>query len=138
MCGFGSTGPPSPSTANELPPEKVWPIPVDKGVLGSPQDQGTRQELASPSAGSGIRDACAYPAATEDMVAVLTRDSFVDALQDQELQLYIKQARPDDVQAALPRSLEMKAFLHTTMEREKDLDKINVILFLLSILSHIT
>lgn len=42
----------------------------------------------------------AYPTAAEDMVTVLTQDYFVDALQDRELHLYIKQAHPQDVQVA--------------------------------------
>jgi len=58
----------------------------------------------------------AYPAAAEDMVAVLTRDYFVDALQDRALQLYVKQAHPEDVQVALARALELEAFLETTGE----------------------
>jgi len=57
----------------------------------------------------------AYPAAAEDMVTVLTRDYFVDALQDRELQLYIKQAHPEDVQVALARALELEAFLRTSV-----------------------
>nr|XP_027213555.1 uncharacterized protein LOC113806594 [Penaeus vannamei] len=56
----------------------------------------------------------AYPAAAEDMVTVLTRDYFVDALQDRELQLYIEQAHPEDVQVALARALELEAFLRTS------------------------
>jgi len=57
----------------------------------------------------------AYPVAAEDMVTVLTRDYFVDALQDRELQLYVKQAHPEDVWVALARALELEAFLRTTV-----------------------
>ncbi|ROT64722.1 putative nitric oxide synthase-like [Penaeus vannamei] len=57
----------------------------------------------------------AYPAAAEDMVTVLTRDYFVDALQDRELQLYIKQVHPEGVQVALARALELEAFLCTSV-----------------------
>ena len=55
-----------------------------------------------------------YPAAAEEMVAVLARDFFVDALQDQQLQIYVKQAHPGDLQVALARALEFEAFLKTT------------------------
>ena len=55
----------------------------------------------------------AYPAAPEDMVSVLARDHFLDALQDRDLQLYVKQAHPGDVQEALARALELEAFLRT-------------------------
>ena len=56
----------------------------------------------------------AYPTAPEDMVAVLARDHFVDALQQRQLQIYIKQAHPCDLQEALARALEFEAFLRTT------------------------
>lgn len=39
----------------------------------------------------------AYPSAPEEMVIVLARDHFVDALGDQQLQIYVKQAHPEDV-----------------------------------------
>ena len=57
----------------------------------------------------------AYPAASEDMVGQLTKDQFVDALQDRELQLCIKQARPKDIHEALTSALEMEAFLCTSV-----------------------
>lgn len=56
----------------------------------------------------------AYPTAPEDMVVVLARDHFVDALQHQQLQIYVKQAHPRDLQEALARAVELEAFLHTT------------------------
>jgi len=56
----------------------------------------------------------AYPAASEEMVAVLARDHFVDALGSQQVQIYVKQAHPVDVQAALARAMEFEAFLRTT------------------------
>ena len=47
-------------------------------------------------------------------MVVLARDFFVDALQDQQLQIYVKQAHPGDLQVALARALEFEAFLQTT------------------------
>ncbi|MPC82827.1 hypothetical protein E2C01_077513 [Portunus trituberculatus] len=38
-----------------------------------------------------------YPTAQEDMVSLLARDCFVDALQDSHLQIYVKQAHPKNV-----------------------------------------
>ncbi|XP_050710062.1 uncharacterized protein LOC126994834 [Eriocheir sinensis] len=38
-----------------------------------------------------------YPAAPEEMIVVLARDFFVDALHDQQLQIYVKQAHPGDL-----------------------------------------
>lgn len=42
----------------------------------------------------------AHPMASE-MVTVLTRNSFVNALQEQQLQIYVMQAHPGDLQVAL-------------------------------------
>ncbi|MPC41189.1 hypothetical protein E2C01_034775 [Portunus trituberculatus] len=48
------------------------------------------------------------------MVTVLSRDAFVDALEDQQVQIFVKQAHPADVQQALVRAMEFEAFLYTT------------------------
>ena len=56
----------------------------------------------------------AYPAASEEMVVVLARDSFVDALQYPKMQMYVKQAHPVDLQAALAQALEYEAFTRST------------------------
>ncbi|KAG0713978.1 hypothetical protein GWK47_015006 [Chionoecetes opilio] len=42
-------------------------------------------------------------------------EHFVDALQNRELQLYIKQAHPKDVREALARALELEAFMCTSV-----------------------
>ncbi len=55
-----------------------------------------------------------YPAPPEEMIVVLARDSFIDAVDDQQLQIYVKQAHPGDLQVALARALEIEAFLKTT------------------------
>ncbi|KAG0730516.1 hypothetical protein GWK47_028093 [Chionoecetes opilio] len=49
------------------------------------------------------------------MVEELTMDHFVDALQNRELQLYIKQAHPKDVREALAGALELEAFMRTSV-----------------------
>ena len=54
-----------------------------------------------------------YPAAGEDMIVVLSRDAFIDALQDHQLQIHVKQAHPGDLQVALARAMEFEAFLKT-------------------------
>ncbi|KAK3878809.1 hypothetical protein Pcinc_016619 [Petrolisthes cinctipes] len=56
----------------------------------------------------------AYPVAPEEMVTVLAHDYFVDALQDQQLQIYMMQAQPSDVQMALAKALEFESFLRAT------------------------
>lgn len=57
----------------------------------------------------------AYPTAPEDMVGELTTEYFVDALQNRELQLYVKQAHPKDMKEALARALELEAFTRTSV-----------------------
>ncbi|MPC92690.1 hypothetical protein E2C01_087794 [Portunus trituberculatus] len=56
----------------------------------------------------------AYPGAPESMVTVLARDHFIDALGDQQLQIYVKQAHETTVQGALSKALEFEAFLRCT------------------------
>lgn len=60
----------------------------------------------------------AHPSAPEEMVIELAHESFIDALQDQQLQIYIKQAHPGDLQVAPARALEFEAFLGTTGNKE--------------------
>ncbi|MPC21898.1 hypothetical protein E2C01_014902 [Portunus trituberculatus] len=55
----------------------------------------------------------AYPMAGEDMVTVLARDVFLDALVDHQLKIYVKQAHPADMQVALARTMEFEAFMQT-------------------------
>lgn len=55
----------------------------------------------------------AYPTAGEEMVTVLARDAFLDALMDHQLQIYVRQAHPADVQVALARAMEFEAFMQT-------------------------
>ncbi|XP_045124135.1 uncharacterized protein LOC123512044 [Portunus trituberculatus] len=55
----------------------------------------------------------AYPIAIEEMVTVLARDAFLDALVDHQLQIYVRQAHPADMQVALARAMEFEAFMQT-------------------------
>jgi len=55
----------------------------------------------------------AYPMATEETIDMLAKDSFVDALNDKQLQVHVKQAGPHNVQEALARAAEFEAFLLT-------------------------
>ena len=59
----------------------------------------------------------AYPEAGEDMITILLRDQFVDAIDHQQMRIYIQQAHPKDLQEALARGLELESFLRTTRER---------------------
>ena len=53
----------------------------------------------------------AYPGAPEGTTSLLLRDQFVDALQDQQLQIYVLQAHVEDMQQALARALEFESFM---------------------------
>ncbi|KAK8386278.1 hypothetical protein O3P69_010757 [Scylla paramamosain] len=59
----------------------------------------------------------AYSEASEDMVTILLRDQFVDAIDHQQMRIYVQQAHPKDLQEALARDLELESFLRTTRER---------------------
>ncbi|XP_063875862.1 uncharacterized protein LOC135108633 [Scylla paramamosain] len=59
----------------------------------------------------------AYPEASEEMITILLRDQFVDAIDNQQLRIYVQQAHPKDLQEALAKGLEMESFLRTTRER---------------------
>ncbi|KAK8373716.1 hypothetical protein O3P69_015673 [Scylla paramamosain] len=59
----------------------------------------------------------AYPEASEEMITILLRDQFVDAIDNQQLRIYVQQAHPKDLQEALARGLEVESFLRMTWER---------------------
>ncbi|MPC83287.1 hypothetical protein E2C01_077994 [Portunus trituberculatus] len=61
----------------------------------------------------------AYPTAPKDMVAVLAIDHFVHALQQQQLQIYVKQAHARDLREALARVIEFESFLYTSGYEEE-------------------
>ncbi|KAK8386547.1 hypothetical protein O3P69_010880 [Scylla paramamosain] len=42
----------------------------------------------------------AYPEASEEMITILLRDKFVDAIDNQQLRIYVQQAHPKDLQEA--------------------------------------
>ena len=59
----------------------------------------------------------AYPEAGEDMITVLLRDQFVDAVDHPQIRIFIQQARVKNLQEALARGLEMESFMRTSSER---------------------
>ena len=59
----------------------------------------------------------AYPGASEDLLVVLLRDQFVDALEDPQLKIYVKQAHVANLQEALARALEFESFVKTSSGR---------------------
>ena len=59
----------------------------------------------------------AYPEAGEDMITVLLRDQFVDAVDHPQIKIFIRQARVKNLQEALARGLEMESLMRTSGER---------------------
>ncbi|MPC49768.1 hypothetical protein E2C01_043582 [Portunus trituberculatus] len=56
-----------------------------------------------------------YPEASE--MIILLRDQFVDAIDKQQLRIYVQQAHPKDLQEALARGLDLELFLWTMREQ---------------------
>ncbi|MPC43581.1 hypothetical protein E2C01_037231 [Portunus trituberculatus] len=81
-------------------------------LKGRTRQQGESLPQLAQAVESLVRHA--YPVAPEEMVTVLSRDAFVDTLEEQQVQIYVKQAHPADVQQALARAMEFEAFLYTT------------------------
>ena len=52
----------------------------------------------------------AYPNAAEEMITTLSRDQFVDALQDEDTKLRVRQLRPQTLQRALEVALELESY----------------------------
>lgn len=61
----------------------------------------------------------AYPRASEETAVLLLRDQFIDALEDAQLQIYVKQAHVADLQEALVRALEFESFVNTSAGRSR-------------------
>ena len=52
----------------------------------------------------------AYPEAAESMVAVLTKDQFIDALPEEDMRLRIRQSKPASLRDALGIALELESY----------------------------
>ena len=59
----------------------------------------------------------AYPGASEELAVVLLRDQFVDALEEVQLKIYVKQAHVRDLQEVLARALEFESIVRTSAGR---------------------
>lgn len=66
-----------------------------------------------------LRRSC--PAVPEELIKVLAREFFVDVLQDQQLQIFVKQEHPGDLQVALTRAMKFEALLKTAVQPRRDL-----------------
>lgn len=52
-----------------------------------------------------------YPTPAVNKIMLLARNAFTGALQDYQLQVYIKQAHPGNLEVVLVRAMEFEAFL---------------------------
>ena len=61
----------------------------------------------------------AYPDTGEDMINILAKDQFIDALSDEELRLKIRQNRPNSIREALTTALELESYYLAGKQRSK-------------------
>ena len=60
-----------------------------------------------------------YPTAPSTMLELLAKDQFIDALQDGDMRLCLRQAHPKTLREALPAALELEAFQLASQHRAK-------------------
>ena len=53
----------------------------------------------------------AYPGAAEEMITVLAKDQFIDALPEEDMRLRIRQSRPANLRQALGAALELESYV---------------------------
>ena len=53
---------------------------------------------------------CAYPDAAANMIEVLAKDQFIDALQNEDMRLRVRQSRPSTLRQTLEAALELESF----------------------------
>ena len=61
----------------------------------------------------------AYPDAAAEMVEVLAKDQFIDALPDEEFRLRLRQSKPETLQQALEQALELESIYQANKQRSK-------------------
>lgn len=61
----------------------------------------------------------AYPEAAVEMVEVLAKDQFIDALPDEDFRLRIRQSKPETLQQALEQALELESIYQANKQRSK-------------------
>ena len=61
----------------------------------------------------------AYPEAANEMIMTLAKDQFLDALQDEDMRLKIRQLRPQSLQQALELALEMESYYLAGKQRNR-------------------
>ena len=61
----------------------------------------------------------AYPDASVELQDTIARDNFIDALQDDDMRLKIRQARPKSLQSALENALELESFQMASRQRSR-------------------
>lgn len=68
----------------------------------------------------------AYPDAADDMLEIIVKDQFLDALRDDDLRLRIRQNRPTTLNEALERALELESYQVANRQRSKTVREVQL------------
>ena len=68
----------------------------------------------------------AYPDAAEDMLKVIVKDQFLDALRDEDLRLRIRQNRPASLNEALEQALELESYQMANRQRSRTVREVQM------------
>ncbi|XP_046571011.1 uncharacterized protein LOC124279245, partial [Haliotis rubra] len=60
----------------------------------------------------------AYPDAGTELVEILAKDHFIEALQESEMRLRVQQSRPRTLDEAVQLAVELEAFQHAEIQRQ--------------------
>ena len=61
----------------------------------------------------------AYPEATPTMLEVLAKDQFIDSLAEEDIQLRLRQSRPESLRQALETALELESYQLASRQRSR-------------------
>ncbi|KAG7168490.1 hypothetical protein Hamer_G002565 [Homarus americanus] len=86
-----------------------------KGAAMEVLSQLTGKERSSYMSLVKVLERRAYPGASPDLLAMLSRDQFVDALDNTQLKIQVKQSQPATLQEALARALELESYVRSSL-----------------------
>ena len=68
----------------------------------------------------------AYPDAADDMLEVIVKDQFLDALRDDDLRIRIRQNRPTTLNEALEQALELDSYQMANRQRSRTVREVQL------------
>ena len=68
----------------------------------------------------------AYPDATDNMLDIIVKDQFLDALRDEDLRLRIRQSRPTSLNEALEQALELESYQLANRHRSRTIREVQL------------